>query len=342
MPYRPPHRTPRPVVHGSQTAVVVGPAGEEIYVDKYARVKVHFHWDRRGKKDEKSSCWVRVATPWGGKGYGNVTVPRIGNEVVVIFLEGDPDRPLALHGDVPRGVPLNASQVSEGGFVLLVLLDGLVPVAAPVGGYAHVVENRSLAVDRHEGVPAVVLVVGVNGTGKTTTVGKLARVLVAEDHDVVLGAADTFRAAAADQLGYAQPSISEQIRPMHLAFSGNYDLKIHWNDGHQTGLYTWDHLERLSHDPIATRHVAAVRWEVMNFLASFGWTWTLTTAALLLGAVLAPTDPVLAAGIVAVSGEPRVRYLYVEDGARDDVIAAWFERCLDLHGGVARQVEAAA
>lgn len=92
--YRPEAHTPKPVVQGPQTAVVVGPSGEEIYVDKYGRVKVQFHWDRLGKKDETSSCWVRVSHPWAGKGWGMVALPRIGQEVVVSFLDGDPDRPL--------------------------------------------------------------------------------------------------------------------------------------------------------------------------------------------------------------------------------------------------------
>jgi type VI secretion system secreted protein VgrG len=92
--FRPGRLTPRPVVQGPQTAVVVGPAGEEIYTDKYGRVKVQFHWDREGKKDENSSCWIRVAENWAGKNWGIVFNPRIGQEVVVDFLEGDPDRPL--------------------------------------------------------------------------------------------------------------------------------------------------------------------------------------------------------------------------------------------------------
>lgn len=96
VPYRPPRITPRPIVHGAQTAVVVGPAGEEVYVDKYGRIKVQFHWDRDGKRDENSSCWVRVATPWGGKGWGSVTLPRIGCEVVIAFEHGDPDRPYVI------------------------------------------------------------------------------------------------------------------------------------------------------------------------------------------------------------------------------------------------------
>jgi len=92
--YRPPLRTMKPVVQGSQTAVVVGPSGDEIWVDKYGRVKVQFHWDRIGKKDENSSCWVRVAQSWAGKNWGWVTIPRMGQEVLVDFLEGDPDRPI--------------------------------------------------------------------------------------------------------------------------------------------------------------------------------------------------------------------------------------------------------
>jgi type VI secretion system secreted protein VgrG len=93
-PYRPPRTTPVPVVQGTQTATVVGPAGEEIYTDKYGRVKVQFHWDREGKYDENSSCWIRVSQPWAGGGWGAVSIPRIGQEVVVDFLEGDPDKPI--------------------------------------------------------------------------------------------------------------------------------------------------------------------------------------------------------------------------------------------------------
>jgi type VI secretion system secreted protein VgrG len=92
--YRPPRTTPKPMVQGVQTAVVTGPGGEEIYVDKYGRVKVQFFWDRRGKKDANTSCWIRVAEQWAGTNWGFVCNPRIGQEVIVDFLEGDPDRPL--------------------------------------------------------------------------------------------------------------------------------------------------------------------------------------------------------------------------------------------------------
>ena len=114
--YRPPRRTPKPFVQGPQTAVVVGPSGEEIFTDKYSRVKVQFHWDRYGKKNETSSCWMRVSSVWAGKSFGFIQIPRIGQEVVVDFLEGDPDQPL-ITGRVynaeqmpPWELPANATQ----------------------------------------------------------------------------------------------------------------------------------------------------------------------------------------------------------------------------------------
>jgi type VI secretion system secreted protein VgrG len=93
-PFRPARVTPVPFMQGPQTAIVVGPPGEEIYVDQYGRVKVQFHWDREGKYNEKSSCWMRVSQNWAGKRWGAMFIPRIGQEVIVDFLEGDPDRPI--------------------------------------------------------------------------------------------------------------------------------------------------------------------------------------------------------------------------------------------------------
>jgi type VI secretion system secreted protein VgrG len=93
-PVRPARLTPKPFVQGPQTAVIVGPSGEEIYVDKYGRVKVQFFWDREGKFNDKSSCWIRVSQPWAGKNWGAMFIPRITQEVIVSFIEGDPDRPI--------------------------------------------------------------------------------------------------------------------------------------------------------------------------------------------------------------------------------------------------------
>ena len=96
VPFRPASITPKPVVRGPQTATVVGPAGEEIYTDEFGRIKVQFHWDREGEKNEDSSCWVRVAQTWAGRQWGTIYIPRIGHEVVVDFLEGDPDHPIII------------------------------------------------------------------------------------------------------------------------------------------------------------------------------------------------------------------------------------------------------
>jgi type VI secretion system secreted protein VgrG len=93
-PYRPMRTTPKPVIQGTQTAVVVGTSGAEIDTDKYGRVKVQFPWDRVGKNDQNSSCWVRVAQVWAGKNWGAMHIPRVGQEVLVSFMEGDPDRPI--------------------------------------------------------------------------------------------------------------------------------------------------------------------------------------------------------------------------------------------------------
>ncbi|HPT25082.1 MAG TPA: type VI secretion system tip protein TssI/VgrG [Bryobacteraceae bacterium] len=94
IPYRAARKTPKHIMRGVQTATVVGKKGEEITCDKYGRVKVQFHWDRVGKKDEGSSCWIRVSQPWAGQNYGGMWLPRIGQEVIIDFIEGDPDRPI--------------------------------------------------------------------------------------------------------------------------------------------------------------------------------------------------------------------------------------------------------
>jgi type VI secretion system secreted protein VgrG len=95
-PYRPALRTPKPSIHGLQSAMVVGPEGQEIFTDEFGRVRVQFHWDRKGKRNERSSCWMRVSQGWAGSGYGMFTVPRVGQEVLVGFLEGDPDQPIVV------------------------------------------------------------------------------------------------------------------------------------------------------------------------------------------------------------------------------------------------------
>jgi type VI secretion system secreted protein VgrG len=123
VPYRPARTAVKPLIQGSQTAVVVGPSGEEIYIDKYGRVKLQFHWDREGKSDEHSSCWVRVAQNWAGKNWGAIFHPRMGQEVIVDFEEGDPDRPIV------TGRVYNASQT--------------VPYDLPGNGTRSTIKTRS-------------------------------------------------------------------------------------------------------------------------------------------------------------------------------------------------------
>jgi type VI secretion system secreted protein VgrG len=94
VPYRPPRAARKPVIAGPQTAVVTGPGGEEIWTDKYGRVQVKFFWDRGHSETYGTSCWLRVSSPWAGSGWGGINIPRIGQEVIVTFLEGDPDRPI--------------------------------------------------------------------------------------------------------------------------------------------------------------------------------------------------------------------------------------------------------
>lgn len=103
-PFRLHRTTARPRIRGPQTAKVVGGAGDEIYTDEYGRIKVRFHWDRSEVADDERTCWMRVAQSWAGAGWGSIYIPRVGQEVVVVFLEGDPDRPLVV------GVVYNATQ----------------------------------------------------------------------------------------------------------------------------------------------------------------------------------------------------------------------------------------
>ncbi|KYF86399.1 hypothetical protein BE20_29220 [Sorangium cellulosum] len=116
IPFRPELVTPKPKVNGVESATVVGPPGEEIHTDEFGRVRVHFHWDRESQMDDSSSCWIHVSQSWGGAGYGGVTLPRVGQEVLVDFLSGDPDRPVIVGRvytnlqKVPYKLPDNKTQ----------------------------------------------------------------------------------------------------------------------------------------------------------------------------------------------------------------------------------------
>ena len=116
VPYRPQRLTQRATMPGPQTAIVVGPAGEEIHADDFGRVKVQFHWDRYGEENEDSTCWVRVSQPWAGKGWGGYFAPRIGQEVIVDFLNGDPDRPVIVGRVYDDDQPIPFAKHEQSGF----------------------------------------------------------------------------------------------------------------------------------------------------------------------------------------------------------------------------------
>jgi type VI secretion system secreted protein VgrG len=137
LPYRPPLATPKPKIEGTQTAVVVGPPGpEQIHTDKYGRVKVKFHWDRGESQPGDSSCWIRVGTPWAGKGYGIIHIPRRGHEVIVAFEEGDPDRPIII------GSVYNAETMPPFPLPACKKQSGMVSASnQPTGGYNQISIN---------------------------------------------------------------------------------------------------------------------------------------------------------------------------------------------------------
>lgn len=154
VPYRPRRNAPRPSIPGIQTATVVGPSGEETQPDPHHRIKVQFHWDREGQRNEQSSCWVRVGQPWAGEGWGSSSIPRVGQEVVVRFLEGNPDRPLvvgavyngsnppplALPGEKTKSIQRTDSSPGGGGFNEVRIEDA----AGEEEVYLHAQKNESL------------------------------------------------------------------------------------------------------------------------------------------------------------------------------------------------------
>jgi len=130
-PFRPPKVTPAPQVSGVLTAVVTGPGGEEIYTDEYGRIKVQFHWDREGQKDENTTCWVRTVVPWSGNGWGMFAIPRIGQEVIIEFERGNPDRPIC------TGMVYNAATKPPFAFPANKTMSGLKTNSSKGGGGAH-------------------------------------------------------------------------------------------------------------------------------------------------------------------------------------------------------------
>jgi type VI secretion system secreted protein VgrG len=225
-PFRPPRATPKPVVQGCQSAVVVGPGGEEIYTYKYGRVKVQFHWDREGKKNENSSCWMRVSYPWAGKGWGGIHIPRIGQEVIVDFLEGDPDQPIVTgrvyHAEnmPPWGLPAKGmvsgiksdSTKGGGGYNEFSMDDTkgneLINVHAQFDQAVRVEhdERTSVGHDRTEDVGNnEKITIGVNrtekvGSNESITIGSNRTEKVGVNEDITIGANRTEHVGASETI----------------------------------------------------------------------------------------------------------------------------------------------
>ena len=197
IPYRPALVTPKPKVLGVESATVVGPAGEEIHTDEFGRVRVHFHWDRESSMNEKSSCWIHVSHAWGGSGFGGVNLPRIGQEVLVGFLGGDPDRPVVVGRvytnlqKVPYGLPAaktksgwrSASSPGGGGYNEIMFEDSkgseLLNMQAEKD-LTKLVKNDETRTIGHDRTTLV-------KNDETRTIGHDRTTLVQNDEDVTIG-----------------------------------------------------------------------------------------------------------------------------------------------------------
>jgi type VI secretion system secreted protein VgrG len=212
--YRAPRVTRKPHVAGAQTALVVGPAGEEIYTDEFGRVKVQFHWDRAGTRDENSSCWIRVSQLWAGAGWGAMYIPRVGHEVIVDFLEGDPDRPIIVgrvyHGTNRPPYPLPADKTRStiksestpggGGFNELRFEDKAGSEEIFLHGQKdwtiEILHDKQQRVGNHE-----TLRVGSNrtksvGADQSESIGRNKTINVGVNHDETIGANMTLSVGA--------------------------------------------------------------------------------------------------------------------------------------------------
>lgn len=237
--YRPPRITPRPSIPGVQTAVVVGPAGEEIHCDDHGRVKVQFHWDRAGKRDDNSSCWIRVSQPWGGAGQGGMFIPRVGQEVVVQFLEGDPDRPLIVgrvyngENPVPHGLPAgknistirSASTPGGGGFNELKFND----TAGSEEVFFHAQKDHNEVVgNNHDTKVGVDQSLNV-GSNQSNTIGSNQNTSVGTDQSLDVGSnqSNTIGSNQSTSIG-ANQSTSVGAN-QSLSVGGNQDASIAGN-----------------------------------------------------------------------------------------------------------------
>lgn len=228
-PYRPRRRTPRPVIHGSQSALVVGPAGEEVHTDNHGRVKVHFYWDRDSQKNEKSSCWIRVTTPWAGKGWGSVSIPRIGNEVIVAFEEGDPDRPIII------GSVYNAEQTPPFSLPGAGIQQGMKSRSSPGGGGMNEITMTDTKGKEMMNVHAQFDQVTTVENDQTNTINNNRKTTVAVDDTESVGVNQTMDVGSNQTLSVGANQSTTVGGNRTLSVSGNQDVSVGGNESVTVG-----------------------------------------------------------------------------------------------------------
>ena len=254
IPFRSQPTTLKPRVEGPQTAIVVGESGDEITTDQYGRVKVQFHWDRVGERDENSSCWVRVAQLWAGSGWGAIHLPRIGQEVIVDFLEGDPDRPIITGRvynadnmppyDLPAnktqsgiksrstkgGAPSNFNEIrfedKKGSEELHVQAEKDETKLVKNNQTANVGVDRSLSVGGNETVS-----IGKNrtetvGTDESVTIGSNQTLKVGADRTKTVGGNETVNIGASESVTIAVASIEKIGAARSLTIGAAYQVSV--------------------------------------------------------------------------------------------------------------------
>jgi type VI secretion system secreted protein VgrG len=217
--FRPPLTAPKPKVAGVESATVVGPPGEEIHTDEFGRVRVHFHWDRESKMDDKSSCWIHVSQPWGGSGYGGSNLPRVGQEVLVDFLGGDPDRPVIIGRvytnlqKVPYHLPANKTQSGwksnstnrTGGYNEMMFEDASGKELFRIQGekdFQGLIKHDATLRVGHDATTSI-------GNDEATTIGHDEKRLVVHDQKTTVGN-DRTVLVGHDQIHTVQHDISQQ------------------------------------------------------------------------------------------------------------------------------------
>jgi type VI secretion system secreted protein VgrG len=255
IPFRTQPKTSKPIVEGPQTAVVVGKSGEEIWTDKYGRVKVQFHWDREGKRDENSSCWVRVAQAWAGTNWGAMHIPRMGQEVIVDFLEGDPDRPI-ITGRVynasnmpPYGLPGNQTQ---SGIKSRSTQGGAVPNANEIR-FEDRKGSEEFFIQAEKDLTSVVKnnETASVGADRSRTVGANDTLSVGKNRKVDVGVNETIKIGADESLTVGGNETIEVTGNDTISIGGNEALSVGGNDsttvgGNQTLLVTGNRSETVA------------------------------------------------------------------------------------------------